>query len=73
MTRRVAVVMAGGSGERFWPLSRVSRPKQFLRLAGGEHSLLEQALENIAPLFPPEQVFIATGEHLVSATRGEVP
>ncbi len=73
MTRRAVVVMAGGSGERFWPLSRISRPKQFLRLAGGSHSLLRQALDNIAPMFPPENIFIATGEGLVSATRREAP
>lgn len=64
--------MAGGSGERFWPLSRRARPKQFLRLAG-ERTLLEQAVETIAPLFPPEDIFIATGEHLVGATSRLLP
>lgn len=69
---RVAIIMAGGSGERFWPLSRRNRPKQFLRLAG-ERTLLEQAVETIAPLFTPEDMFIATGEHLIEATSSLLP
>lgn len=73
MARRVAVIMAGGSGERFWPLSRVSKPKQFLRLAEGTRTLFEQAVDNIAPLFAPEDIFIATGEHLVPMTRAAMP
>ncbi len=73
MTRRVAVVMAGGSGERFWPLSRITRPKQFLRLAGGTRTLFEQAIDNIAPLFPSDHVFIATGKHLIGETRAAFP
>ncbi|MEQ9705241.1 MAG: sugar phosphate nucleotidyltransferase, partial [Sandaracinaceae bacterium] len=40
MTRAFTIVMAGGSGTRFWPLSRAGRPKQLLPLAGGEESLL---------------------------------
>ena len=43
--KRVAVIMAGGSGERFWPLSRSLRPKQFLRMDGSKNTLLEQAIE----------------------------
>lgn len=69
MRKRVAVVMAGGSGERFWPLSRRSRPKQFLRLADRTRTLFEQALDNISPLFPPDDILISTGGNLVDITR----
>lgn len=71
--KRYAVIMAGGSGERFWPLSRRSRPKQFLRLADSAKTLLEQAVEAITPLFPLDAIFIATGEHLAEATRELLP
>ena len=49
-----ALIMAGGGGTRFWPRSRQRLPKQFLRLVS-ERSLLQQALERIEALVPPEQ------------------
>jgi mannose-1-phosphate guanylyltransferase len=50
-----AVVMAGGSGTRFWPLSRVSRPKQFLPIAG-DKTMIEETVERILPLIPPKNI-----------------
>ncbi|OGD23116.1 MAG: hypothetical protein A2Y70_06100 [Candidatus Aminicenantes bacterium RBG_13_64_14] len=50
------VVMAGGSGTRFWPLSRGSRPKQFLPIAG-ERSMLEETVERLLPLVPARKIF----------------
>lgn len=67
--QRAAVVMAGGSGERFWPLSRKDRPKQLLHLTGGDRSMLDDAIARITPLVPPEHVYIITGEHLVGPIR----
>ncbi|NIA13301.1 MAG: NTP transferase domain-containing protein [Nitrospiraceae bacterium] len=67
--KRVAIVMAGGSGERFWPLSRQLRPKQLLCLSGGQKSLLAEAVARIAPLIPPEDVYIATARHLAEPIR----
>ena len=66
---RVAVIMAGGSGERFWPLSRRNHPKQLLRLTSPTQSMLAEAVARIAPQIPPERIYIATGEHLVEAVR----
>ncbi len=68
-TIRVAIVMAGGSGERFWPLSRRSRPKQLLRLGSGDHSLLEQTVRNIAPLISREHIYLATGNYIAGKVR----
>jgi len=68
-TVRVAIIMAGGAGERFWPLSRRNRPKQLLPLADSRKSLLAEAVERIAPVIPNERVFIVTGRHLVDAIR----
>lgn len=68
-----AVIMAGGSGTRFWPLSRRLRPKQLLALGGSPRSLLADTVARIAPLIPPERVIVVTAEHLADATRAELP
>lgn len=67
--KRVAVIMAGGAGERFWPLSRMHRPKQLLCLTSETDSLLQEAVKRIAPLIPPEDVYIQTGLHLQTAIQ----
>src|SRR5438876_221407 len=56
-----AVIMAGGSGTRFWPLSRRKRPKQLLELFG-RGTLLEQTVARIRSLIPPERTYIFTSE-----------
>jgi len=59
-----ALIMAGGTGTRLWPLSRRSRPKQALRLVG-ERTMMQHAVDRLAPLFQPEQVFVvARGEYV---------
>ena len=70
--RRAAVVMAGGSGTRFWPVSTEARPKQFLNLASPSHSLLRQSVDRIAPLVG-EDVFVATASSLVGETLASLP
>ncbi len=66
----IAVIMAGGSGERFWPLSRVSRPKQMLHLTSESETLLQESVSRIEPLIPAERIVIATSAELVPAIRG---
>jgi mannose-1-phosphate guanylyltransferase len=61
--------MAGGSGERFWPLSRRRQPKQLLRIASATQTLLDQAVERILPLVPAEHVYISTTTLLEQAMR----
>jgi mannose-1-phosphate guanylyltransferase len=58
-----AVIMAGGSGTRFWPLSRRKNPKQLLELYGSG-SLLEQTVERIRGLIPPERVYVFTSDSI---------
>jgi mannose-1-phosphate guanylyltransferase/mannose-6-phosphate isomerase len=58
-----AVVMAGGSGTRFWPLSREKMPKQLLKI-GGEDTLIQQTVARILPLIKLEHVYIVTHEGL---------
>lgn len=59
-----AFIMAGGSGERFWPLSRRSRPKQLLRLTHPSQTLLEEAVRRVEPLVGAEGAYVITGRHL---------
>lgn len=74
MNPTYAVILAGGSGTRFWPASRASHPKQLLALAGdGEKSLIEATLHRLAPIVPAERVYVATGKRLVDATRQQLP
>lgn len=56
-----AVVLAGGSGTRFWPLSRRKQPKQLLRLLG-RRTLLEESVARIRKLIPPERTYVFTSE-----------
>jgi mannose-1-phosphate guanylyltransferase len=67
-----ALILAGGSGTRFWPLSRQSRPKQLLALEG-ERSLLRDTLERLRPLVGPESVWVCTTEALGERVRSELP
>jgi len=64
---RVAVVMAGGSGERFWPLSRRSTPKQLLPLTESGQTLLQETVERIEEVIPPERVLIITSAQIRDA------
>lgn len=72
MAGRYAVIMAGGKGERFWPLSTSKRPKQLLALVG-DKPLIAQAVDRLEGLVPPENVFVVTNAYLVDATRTAAP
>ena len=67
-----ALIMAGGAGTRFWPESRQHRPKQLLPL-GGEQTLLQQTLDRLQGLVPPQQVLVMTNHSLVEAVRAQLP
>lgn len=72
MNHLYAVIMAGGSGERFWPLSTPDRPKQFLRL-GGDKSLLRRTVDRIEPLIPIDRQFVVAGEQHAIRISEELP
>ncbi len=67
-----AVIMAGGSGTRFWPASRRSKPKQFLSLVGGV-PLIRTTVDRILPLVPAERIWVVTTEATAEATREVLP
>ncbi len=72
MAGRYAVIMAGGKGERFWPLSTSKHPKQLLALVG-DKPLIAQAVDRLEGLVSPENVFVVTNADLVDATREAAP
>ncbi|MGA2555686.1 MAG: sugar phosphate nucleotidyltransferase [Verrucomicrobiota bacterium] len=71
-SERFVIIMAGGRGERFWPVSREKRPKQFLALLGGR-SFLQQAVDRVLPLAPLENVLIITNAAQAGVVRQQLP
>ena len=67
-----AIIMAGGSGTRFWPASRQLRPKQLLNLHG-DRSMIQSTLDRLGDLVAPEQQMIITGKVLVDAIAQQLP
>ena len=67
-----AFVMAGGSGERFWPMSRRSTPKHLLKLLG-DQTLLETTVRRLDGVVPLENTFVLTNEAQMESTRAAVP
>ncbi|HEX7571165.1 MAG TPA: sugar phosphate nucleotidyltransferase [Verrucomicrobiae bacterium] len=69
---RFVIIMAGGRGERFWPLSREKLPKQLLTLFG-KRSFLQSAVDNVLPLVPVKNIFIITNAAQVAEVRKQLP
>ncbi len=67
------VIMAGGLGTRFWPISRKSLPKQFLSLRGDEKSLLRQTYERMARLITPENIIVSTLREYHDIVKEQIP
>jgi mannose-1-phosphate guanylyltransferase len=68
----VGVIMAGGTGTRFWPLSTAEKPKQFLKLFG-DRSLLQQSFDRIANLISHEHILVLTNAAFVDLVREQLP
>jgi mannose-1-phosphate guanylyltransferase len=67
-----AIVLAGGIGSRFWPLSTPDRPKQLLNLIG-ERPLIAETIARLAPLIPPERVLVLTSRDIAPAIAAAIP
>jgi mannose-1-phosphate guanylyltransferase len=66
-------IMAGGIGSRFWPLSRVSHPKQFLDILGVGKTLVQQTFDRFARLVPVENIYVITANEYLNVTREQLP
>jgi len=65
--------MAGGIGSRFWPLSRVNYPKQFLDILGTGRTLIQQTFDRFVGLVPLENIYVVTANEYLSITREQLP
>lgn len=72
LDRLVVFIMAGGSGERFWPVSRAATPKHLVKLLG-DQTLLEQTVRRFEGLIPKERIFILTNAAQLEATIAAIP
>src|SRR3984885_11710925 len=69
---RFVIIMAGGRGERFWPLSRERMPKQLLAILG-KKSFLQEAVDRVLPLVPAKNIFVITNAAQLPEVRKQLP
>ena len=67
-----ALIMAGGKGTRFWPLSTEDKPKQFLNLIG-EKTMIQATVDRIRPIIPIERIFISTNKKYLNLIKEQIP
>ena len=71
--KKTSLIMAGGKGERFWPKSRTSLPKQFLSLTDNALSMLQLTVERILPIIDMEDIFIVTNSNYKNLVHRQLP
>lgn len=67
------VIMAGGTGTRFWPISRTTYPKQFIDILGVGNTLLQQTFDRFTKICPPENIYIVTSAEYKEITLQQLP
>jgi mannose-1-phosphate guanylyltransferase len=70
---RYCVIMAGGIGSRFWPMSRTAHPKQFMDILGTGQTLLQQTYTRFLRLCPKENIFVVTNDSYVDLVKEQIP
>lgn len=73
MKDHYAIIMAGGIGSRFWPMSTSSHPKQFLDILGTGRTLLQQTYDRLEKLCPPENIFVVTSTSYQNLVESQLP
>lgn len=71
--KTTAVIMAGGRGERFWPKSRNSRPKQFLSLTSDGQTMIQKTVNRLRPLVDAEDIYIVTNSAYIGLVKDQLP
>src|SRR3954464_12810663 len=69
---RYIIIMAGGKGERFWPVSREKTPKQLITLLG-KRSFLQQTVDRVLPVVPLKNILIVTNKVQAPEVRRQIP
>src|SRR5271169_4044744 len=67
-----AVILAGGRGTRFWPRSRTRTPKQLINIVG-KTTMLQQTVERLRPMIPPDRIWSVTNAEQTIALRKQLP
>lgn len=67
------VIMAGGIGARFWPMSRTSHPKQFIDILGTGETLIQQTFRRFRKIMPAENIYIVTNADYYDLVRDQIP
>ncbi|MBT7481462.1 MAG: NTP transferase domain-containing protein, partial [Flavobacteriales bacterium] len=73
MNNNYAIIMAGGIGSRFWPMSTSKIPKQFLDVLGNGETLLQQAFRRLSKICPPSQILIVTNTDYKDICKKQLP
>lgn len=73
MKNHFAVIMAGGAGSRFWPISRSAHPKQFLDILGTGKTLIQQTYERFLGIIPKENIFVFTNDLYRQLVKEQLP
>jgi mannose-1-phosphate guanylyltransferase len=70
---RYCVIMAGGIGSRFWPMSTQKFPKQFQDILGTGRTMIQQTYDRISRIIPKEQIFVITNKEYVTLSHQQLP
>lgn len=73
MPKSYCIIMAGGVGSRFWPLSRTQKPKQFLDILGTGKSLLRMTYDRFVKIMPAERIYVVTNNDYLELVKEELP
>jgi mannose-1-phosphate guanylyltransferase len=73
MKNYYALIMAGGIGSRFWPISRTAHPKQFIDILGTGKTLIQQTYDRFLKIVPKENIFILTNESYIQLVQEQLP
>jgi mannose-1-phosphate guanylyltransferase len=65
--------MAGGIGSRFWPVSRMGHPKQFIDILGSGRTLIQQTMDRFRKMVPLENIYVVTAKEYVGITKEQLP
>jgi mannose-1-phosphate guanylyltransferase len=73
MKNYYVLIMAGGVGSRFWPISRTAHPKQFIDILGTGKTLIQSTYDRFAKFIPQENIFIATNDQYLNLVKEQLP